>query len=301
MAGKNEKDKRVKDKLTNSLKCFNLEGRNLNAIENVNFQPLVNMLLPGSSLEEVESLTSLQEFFYGMYDKLENNPATPMAIVDGKVTIPEHAVFHRIAKDANIENVKALSIGGIIASEWFDVLESEQEGRFCSFFTCIPNEEDLLKAKSQTWADRRKSYVKLDKESGLAMFIDINNGNVKELLKNDYFGYEYNKNHGINVNEMYPDWVVKLMDIIIEPLSPAGKNMHEDNNLSFCDWLAIPGGVPPQAINGICVNSKNKLKEHIEEISKMFPYATIFNEEQEALLRAKVLRDKENEVPPLEM
>ena len=48
-------------------------------------------------------------------------------------------------------------------------------------------------------------------------------------------------------------------------------------------WSAIPGGIPPFLINGICIKRNKYSDEELDELSKLYPNAVIFNSRKEVV------------------
>ena len=112
---------------------------------------------------------------------------------------------------------------------------------------------------------------------------------MEQLLHLDYFEYEKIKQQEPEkLTEIYSEEEIKLFDSIIEPFSPCSKNYHIKDMLPYCDWSAIPGGIPSQLVNGICIKNKQYDKEYIDEVSKLFSNATIFNGELEIVHTPKI-------------
>lgn len=84
------------------------------------------------------------------------------------------------------------------------------------------------------------------------------------------------------------------MDSIIEPFSPAGRDFHTKGSLPYCDWSAIPGGIPSALINGICIKNQSYENEYIEKIKSLFPNATIFNGDLEIIYAPERVENQNN-------
>ena len=122
----------------------------------------------------------------------------------------------------------------------------------------------------------------------LVLFFDSTNPVMEQLLHLDYFEYEKVKQKTPEkLTEIYTSDEIELFEQIIEPFSPGGRNYHTKDMLPYCDWSAIPGGIPSTLVNGICTKTKSYDKEYIEEVSKLFPNATIFNGELEIIYEPK--------------
>ncbi len=205
---------------------------------------------------------------------------------NGKVILNRGQIFHKIRTptDDNFDNpiIRSISERGIIASEWFGILESEGEGRFCSFFDTI---------------SEAKKIIELDE---FFITIDQNNPDLQRLLHIDFFSYLRTKNQNPSVvSNTYTKEELKILDLI-KKNSGGGESVAADSPL----WVAIPGGIPARFINGICVdgqwalssyqgkkhydertqkNYKDVPNQAIETLSRLFPNATIFNRNQDIL------------------
>lgn len=76
-----------------------------------------------------------------------------------------------------------------------------------------------------------------------------------------------------------------------------GANIGEKNveykKLSDINWSTIPGGIPSMLINGICVKNNNYTEEELDEISHMYPNATIFDSNKKVLRSPLISESKE--------
>ena len=220
--------------------------------------------------ERMDCLHDLENFVEYIYG--QQTEVTPMKVDEnGKVEIGEGKIFHR-AKATNLERMEDFAVGGILPTEWFGILESEWEARFCTFLSYTRDYE--YRPTNQLHKNMRTPY-----EWGqIVFYIDETNPITKMLTDLDYFTYAYKKEKGEDLS-MYPPKVRELMDNLIYPLSPCGRNTHENENWHYHEWLAIPGGVPSFLINGISIHSQNEgLVENLDKIQELFPQATIFNE-----------------------
>lgn len=111
------------------------------------------------------------------------------------------------------------------------------------------------------------------------LYFDSKNPIAKEIASVDYFQYEEEKNHSPEIIEKkYSKETRELFDTLIEPFSGNGKDAHDLP--PHKQWMAIPGGLPPQLINGVCINNEVEfLMNNIDNIREMFPNATIFDQE----------------------
>ena len=315
-----------------------VEGGNLER-RKINFDGLVGALPEGC--EDVHPI--LNKFEKAMCHLLENGEnveTEPIKIKDDKVVIEEGTLYH--VCQPNLESLEGIAVGGLLCSEWFGVLESEQEGRFCAFLAETTGNVRSLRASSE-------SYV---------LFFDTNNPLMQSLVKNDFFEYikrkrnlrrtlfdklseeekeafydeakktyiesKKNDKHWNALDEKgkenrleklkevlfldgysyllpqklkdkirkilkekyeYDDLILDLFDEIIEPLSPSGRNFHDNENEITYYWKAIPGGIPSSLINGIKISKENISKEEIEKIKKLFPTAVVFDKNGRVLSR----------------
>ncbi|MCI9177127.1 MAG: hypothetical protein HFJ28_00705 [Clostridia bacterium] len=183
-----------------------------------------------------------------------------------------------------MDSLKTLSQYGILASEWFGQIESEREAVFCSFVDRIHSEEEHdYKAEALN-----KQRLKSRNTHFIVLFLDSTNPIMEKLLHLDFFEYErIKKLTPEQISGIYTSDEIEIFEQIIEPFSPGGKNFHIQNMLPYCDWSAIPGGIPSTLVNGICTKMKVYSKKEIEEIAKLFPNATIFNGELEIIYTPK--------------
>lgn len=219
-----------------------------------------------------------------MYEKFKNEsskiPVKPMKLKDGLVEIKAGMLNHQCSN--KIELLESIAKKGILASEWFGMQESELEGAFCAFLSKMNTEEQ---DKYPFMFSQHRNNGRLNGYgSSILLFFDETNPAVKNLVHMDYFEYEKKKaeNPEALKNE-YTSEEIEIFDNLIEPYSPAGKEFHIDNKPPYCNWLAIPGGIPSSLINGICTGRKEYDEEYISKLSELFPNATIFNDSREVL------------------
>jgi hypothetical protein len=246
-----------------------LKGQNLGTRE-VEFDYLSNFNW-GDNEEEKEIISYIEKLYFYFFNKKDISNIKKMDIdQSGKIIIRPGMVNHRCSCDLN--TLKYISKYGVLASEWFGILEDENEGRFCAFVSKTKNENYPYRGDL---AEDNKSRLNIGKN--ILLFFDETNPIMKELLHLDYFEYEKNKNENKeNLKNIYSKEEIEMFDKLIEPLSPAGKNMRKNYEYKTNYWSAIPGGIPPYLINGICIKNNELNDETITEISKLFPNATIF-------------------------
>ena len=186
------------------------------------------------------------------------------------------------------ENLESLSTHGVLASEWFGVLESELEGRFCVFLSRTKGEGYPYKGDL---AEDNRSRLNIGKD--ILLFFDDQNPVMKKLLHLDYFEYEGIKNNDPSkIPEIYTSDEIELFDKLIEPLSPYGTDMRVDHDGIHNYWSAIVGGIPSSLVNGVCIKTNNFSDEENKKLSALFPNATIFNNNLEIVCERKNTIDK---------
>ena len=110
---------------------------------------------------------------------------------------------------------------------------------------------------------------------------------MKELINIDFFQYlKVRKEYPEKLEQIYDKNVIELFEEVCDAQNmDFSATFHDENDYERKSWLAIPMGIPPMLINGICINSVESpdLLEKINEIAEMFPNAVIFNENKEVL------------------
>ena len=107
-----------------------IKGANLGNVEG-EFKELSKHDLVDSDYLK-DKISILERLYYNLYEKSKDSEITPMSIdADNNVIIKPYTVNHRCSSDLN--NLKLISEYGVLASEWFGLLESEREGCFCTF------------------------------------------------------------------------------------------------------------------------------------------------------------------------
>lgn len=197
---------------------------------------------------------------------------------EGKVKIKEGMIFHRCSRE--IESLSNIAKYGIIASEWFGQEESEGEGAFCAFLNRIHD-------RNITKGEALNNRTLKTQEEFINLFFDDDNIIMKNILSWDYFKYKKIKNtEPEKLDFLYSKEKREIFDKVIEPDSPGSNciaSLSESNILPYSDWSAIPGGIPAKLVNGICIKNMKYNKKYIEELSKLFPNATIFNSELDVI------------------
>lgn len=237
-------------------------------------------------------LKKIEQLYLNAYKKSKESNIKPMQYKDGKVEIKPGMINHMCS--SQIDSLSSISRKGILASEWFGKIESEYEGVFCSFVDRIHDE-----STTQGKMENRKTMEGKSDNSCVTLFFDEENPVMKSLLHLDYFEYENVKNTQPEMlDKKYNENEREIFDSIIEPYSEAGANFHTRGRIPECDWSAIPGGIPPFLVNGICVCKLECTNEYIEELSSLFPNATIFDHERNIIKMP--LKSKEKEGVALE-
>lgn len=267
----------------------NLEGYNLGKIETRYFGDMQHLRSVYQKYQDGE-FEPLDEEVSETIKKLENlfkeaqesiNPSQIKGLEinsDGKVVLQEGQIFHMVKapRDRVFDDLKMLSIAryGIIASEWFGMLESESEGRLCAFFSTIKE--------------------KRIGGGAIMMTIDYQNPDLQKLLKLDFFRYSKIKaENPESLNREFSELELEILTLI-DDNSPCGRRMYEEE--MHPEWKAIGGGIPARFINGICIDSvmdksdkpenyhsdgtfgtlREITTENITRLAELFPSATIF-------------------------
>ena len=236
-------------------------------------------LVDGDYLKD--RIRMLERLYYNLYEKAKDSEVTPMSIDENnQVIIKPYMVNHRCSSDLN--NLKLISEYGVLASEWFGLLESEREGCFCVFVSRMKGEN-----YPPIGSLAEDDYSRLNIGNDVILFFDDTNPLMEYLLHLDYFEFEYQKQNNPNYRSLYTPSELEILEELIEPLSPAGKYMRKPFNTKTNYWSAIPGGIPSFLVNGICVKNNNYSENELDEISTLFPNAVIFDASK------KVLRNKD--------
>ena len=141
-------------------------------------------------------------------------------------------------------------------------------------------------------------YVANGRQS-VVFYFDQSNPIMQDLLRLDYFEYARRvKECPETIKDFYSQEEIQMFEDIIYARSPRGRLFHTKENSNFCfaDWIAIPGAIPAELVNGLCIHNENKtMMQNIHELSNMFPNATIFDQHTNILCNAKILIDEEDE------
>ena len=253
-----------------------IKGANLGFVEG-EFKGLSkHELVDNSQLKS--KVRMLERLYYNLYERARNSEVKPMSIDENnQVIIKPYMVNHSCAPD--FENLKSISQYGVLASEWFGLLESEREGCFCTFVSRMKDDEYQYRGDLA-----EDNYSRLNIGRGLLLFFDDTNPIMQYLLHLDYFEFEHIKETSPeSIPQIYTKEEIDLLENLIEPLSPAGKGMRYEYEFKTNYWSAIPGGIPPFLINGICIKKINYGDEELDELSRLYPNAVIFNNEKKVI------------------
>lgn len=278
------------------LKNISIEGGNLRKQDDVSFD-LISNHFSNLSDESKKILEHWQNFYFQIFEKLQNNefPTNPLKVENGVVIVDNGQLFHRSL--ASIETFKGISKVGIVATEWFGILESENEAYCCAFldqlqeelpykeFGRLLNKEEERYLNQYREALHNRNAAFSSYPSFATFFLDNSNQIMQMLMKFDFFEYLKNKKeHPEKIKEIYPTELINLYEKVCDAENMEfSSKFHDANNYKRKTWLAIPLGIPPFLINGICINSKSEIINHLDEISEMFPNAIIFNENKDVL------------------
>lgn len=253
-----------------------IKGANLGSAEGEFKDLSKHDLVDGDYLKD--RIRMLERLYYNLYEKAKDSEVIPMSIDENnQVIIKPYMVNHRCSSDLN--NLKLISEYGVLASEWFGLLESEREGCFCTFVSRMKKEEYPFKGDLA-----EDNYSRLNIGRGVILFFDDTNPIMQYLLHLDYFEFEHIKETSPQIlNQIYTKEEIDLLENLIEPLSPAGKGMRYEYEFKTNYWSAIPGGIPPFLINGICIKKINYSDEELDELSRLYPNAVIFNNEKKVI------------------
>lgn len=224
-----------------------------------------------------EVVKKLEQLFLRYQEESRETTVRPFPQKDGKVELLQGMLNHRCSN--SLEVLRTISQYGILASEWFGQIESEREGAFCSFVDRIHAEDNPDKRKQDRARILNLQRLK-SMSRDLVLFFDTTNPVMEQLLHLDYFEYEKIKQQTPEkLSEVYTSDEIEIFEQIIGPFSQSSRNYHTRDMLPYCDWSAIPGGIPSWLVNGICTKNISYDKDYIDEIAKLFPNATIFNAE----------------------
>jgi hypothetical protein len=166
------------------------------------------------------------------------------------------------------------------------MVEKEREGIFCSFLNTVrPKEVNDVYDKILITKNECGYLGKYDE---CALFFNQDNPMIQMLTRLDFFEYAHIKQtEPESLSKRYSKEEIEILDFIYARSS--GKHFHDgrDRILGRDLWVAIPGGIPPMLVSGVCINMTNKmlkeLQDNISTISTCFPNAVIFDENQNVL------------------
>ena len=64
--------------------------------------------------------------------------------------------------------------------------------------------------------------------------------------------------------------------------------MRTDYDFKTNYWSAIPGGIPSEFVNGVCIKNNKYTDEELDEISSLFPNAVIFDSTKKVIKYSKI-------------
>ena len=253
-----------------------IKGANLGFVEG-EFKGLSKHELVNNS-QLKSKVRMLERLYYNLYERARNSEVKPMSIDENnQVIIKPYMVNHRCSSDLN--NLKLISEYGVLASEWFGLLESEREGCFCTFVSRMKDDEYQYRGDLA-----EDNYSRLNIGGGVLLFFDETNPIMQYLLHLDYFEFEHIKETSLeSIPQIYTKEEIDLLENLIEPLSPSGRNMRSKHTSKSNYWSAIPGGIPSFLINGICIKRNKYSDEELDELSRLYPNAVIFNNEKKVV------------------
>ena len=254
-----------------------ISGRNLGSVTGV-FRK-ISEHFSDKSPEDLENIRILEKEYFRDYELANDSNVTPLPVGDNnKVIINPGQLYHKIPPESNIDTLGNYARYGVVASEWFGVSESEGEGKYCAFLEEVVSDEV---AQNPFMRFHNKKAAR-----EMQLFFDMGNPIMKKIISRDYFNHKVKKAKGEISQGEHKDEVEQVIDELILPNSPGlSVKQLENPNLPFHYWKAIPGGIPPQLINGIRINiNRNpEIRGKISEVIKLFPNATIFDEEDNVL------------------
>ena len=257
-----------------------IEGANT-TIEDAKLQPLSQMA--GNQVGK-KILKFLEKQYIKNVRKCNNLKVNKMEVKEDSVVIKPGMLNHICS--SNIEVLESISKFGILASEWFGKIESEYEGIFCAFADKTYNDEDF-NGKGRRFNKRATN----PNEDRVILFFDTENQIAEKILHFDFFKYLRDKQSRPEMlNQLYTKEELAVFQEIIEPYSTGAEFVIRNSSGDKGNWVAIPGGIPSQLINGICINERNS-KEYIEKISDIFPNATIFDNTRK-VLREPIIKEE---------
>lgn len=261
--------------------AISLNGKNIGRTENSKASRLSDQVSESTPEEFKTAVYQLENRYCSLYEKAESSEVHPLPVDDdGNVIINPGQLYHNVASSVPIDFFGSVSSLGLLATEWFGILESEGEARFCTFLAETLEDDESLETPPALRYTNQKA-----KRNNIQLYFDMDNLILREIVRYDYFGWKVKKANGEEGIKEYPEELQNIYEHLILPLSPSMPPKYLMNpSLPFYYWKALPGGIPPQLINGISINVGNpRFDELIATVSKLFPKATIFTSEGKAL------------------
>lgn len=274
--------------LREKIGTISISGMNLDSVDNCHFDSLSEQIKPKSS-KELLAIKNLEAFYFNLFSTIEDSDFSIPRINESydKVVLDENSYFHILP--ANMEVLKSISMAGLVASEWFGQLEKEKEACFCTFLNRFNSLEENKMTNNRNAYYNYLMYVTSD--THVWLFFDKRNYYMNELLKLDFFEYQrIRKTEKDKITSLYPKEIIDIYENLILPLSPSSSDFHDKFSRTYF-WSAIPGGIPPMLINGICLGDDSKLYQELDTIEYLFPNATIFDGKRNVLGYGKNIKE----------
>ncbi len=274
--------------LREKIGTISISGMNLDSVDNCHFDSLSEQIKPKSG-KELLAIKNLEAFYFNLFSTIEDSDFSIPRIDESydKVVLDENSYFHILP--ANMEVLKSISMAGLVASEWFGQLEKEKEACFCTFLNRFNSLEENKMTNNRNAYYNYLMYVTSD--THVWLFFDKRNYYMNELLKLDFFEYQkIRKTKKDKLTSSYPKEIIDIYENLILPLSPSSSDFHDKFSRTYF-WSAIPGGIPPMLINGICIGDDSKLYQELDTIKVLFPNATIFDGKRNILGYGKNIKE----------
>ncbi len=221
-------------------------------------------------------LEKTKKNFEPMFERIKNeqdkvlksgSPAQ-LEVIDGKLDFSNRILLEHSTPIGPLEEMQSRKDLGIVASEYFGALEKFSEGRFCSFFTKVKNNN-------------------LHENTKFSFLIDTSSPALRKLLHLDYFQFVRQKEK--NDLSMYSQEDVEFLSQLHEwtdksaTADPILSNLNGSSKqsthvaLKNTNWSAIPGGIPSKYIVAIVSDIKETDYEfdHLKNIAKLFDVPVI--------------------------
>lgn len=274
--------------LREKIGTISISGMNLDSVDNCHFDSLSEQIKPKSS-KELLAIKNLEAFYFNLFSTIEDSDFSIPRIDESydKVVLDENSYFHILP--ANMEVLKSISMAGLVASEWFGQLEKEKEACFCTFLNRFNSLEENKMTNNRNAYYNYLMYVTSD--THVWLFFDKRTYFMNELLKLDFFEYQkIRKTEKEKITALYPKEIIDIYENLILPMSPSSSDFHDKFSRTYF-WSAIPGGIPPMLINGICLGDDSKLYQELDTIKVLFPNATIFDGKRNVLGYGKNIKE----------